>query len=188
MKINKKKKLKRKREREKTQSVKDKVTVNATLVIIKWGPLMICARTKHGELVAPCVCVCVRDWAGQVWPSLTHPAARTFPSGEKAQHRPLGSVAMAWGARSSRLQKRTSLAEGGMGRVIDGVPTQSHWPNLKTSLEFSWTYHNLWIHNFYTEKTWTFANYCTQWCNSICVGVEMRVAAGEICRRSTAIN
>lgn len=40
---------------------------------------------------------------------VSYPAARTLPSVEKAQQRPLGREAMAWGARSSMLQKRTSL-------------------------------------------------------------------------------
>lgn len=39
-----------------------------------------------------------------------YPAARTLPSAEKAQQRPLESEAMAWGALSSMLQKRTSLS------------------------------------------------------------------------------
>lgn len=40
---------------------------------------------------------------------MTHPAASTFPSVEKAQHRPLAREATAWGAFSSRFQMRTSL-------------------------------------------------------------------------------
>lgn len=53
-----------------------------------------------------------RNQATTLCTVITHPAAKTLPSVEKAQQRPLVSEAMAWGDFSSMLQNRTNLTKG----------------------------------------------------------------------------